>query len=260
MTVAGAESPAAHVEVAGEGPALLLLHGWGASSALFTPLLPLLGAGRRVVIPDLPGMGGTPPPPEPWGAREYADWTVALLDRLGVERCDVVGHSNGGRVTLMLAVHHAERVGKVVLTGSAGIRPRHGLGHRTRVRTYKTLRSVQHARVLPGPLRAWAATRADRRGSDDFRAASGVMRQTLVRLVNEDLRSLLPQVRQSVLLVWGADDTETPLQDGQLMEQEIADSGLVVFDNAGHFAYLEQAQRFAHIVDVFLRGGAAPAA
>ena len=79
------------------------------------------------------------------------------------------------------------------------------------------------------------------------------MRGTLVRIVNEDLRSLLPQVRVPVLLIWGDKDTETPLADGQLMERMIPDAGLVVFEGAGHYAYLEQAARFCTIVTVFLR-------
>ena len=74
-----------------------------------------------------------------------------------------------------------------------------------------------------------------------------------VRLVNQDLRALLPRISQPVLLIWGDADAETPLADGRLMERLIPDAGLVVFEGAGHYAYLEQAGRFAHIVNVFLR-------
>ena len=79
------------------------------------------------------------------------------------------------------------------------------------------------------------------------------MRGTLVRIVNEDLRSLLPHLDLPVLLIWGDQDTETPIADGRLMERLIPDAGLVVFEGAGHYAYLEQAARFCRIVDVFLR-------
>ena len=247
------EQPAAHVLVSGEGRHLLLLHGWGASAELFAPLLPLLQQGRRVIVPDLPGFGATQPPGEPWGATEYAGWTAALLDRIGAAQCDVIGHSNGGRVAIALAVAHPQRVGRLVLTGSAGIRPRHGLRHRLSVRTYKALRGTAGSRFAPALLKAWAGARADRRGSDDYRNATGVMRQTLVRLVNQDLRALLPRISQPVLLIWGDADAETPLADGRLMERLIPDAGLVVFEGAGHYAYLEQAGRFAHIVNVFLR-------
>lgn len=246
------ESPPANVEVSGDGAALVMLHGWGASSALFRPLFPLLPR-RRLIVPDLPGFGATQAPPVPWSARDYAEWTVALLDRLQVSAFDLVGHSNGGRIALVLAARHPERVGKLVVTGSAGIPPRRGLRYRLRVRTYKMLRGASGARVLPAAVRGWAGSRASRRGSADYRAASGVMRRTLVRLVNEDLRPMLPGVSRPVLLIWGERDAETPLHDGRLMERLLPDSGLVVFEGAGHFAYLEQPARFAHIVDVFLR-------
>jgi pimeloyl-ACP methyl ester carboxylesterase len=255
-----AERPAAHVLDSGAGAPLVLLHGWGATSKLFEPVVPLLQPDRRVIVPDLPGFGATPAPDRGWGSADYADWVLALLDRMAVPRCAVVGHSNGGRVAIQLAARHPERVERLVLTGSAGIRARRGVRQRLQVRTYKALRRTARASVAPRQVRAWAAARAERRGSSDYRAASGVMRQTLVRLVNEDLRPLLPRLPCPVLLVWGSADEETPLSDGRLMERAIPDAGLVVFEGAGHYAYLEQAPRFAHIVDVFLRDTPKPAA
>ena len=247
------EVPAAHVDVRGAGTALLMLHGWGTSAELFAPLIEPLLPGRRLILPDLPGFGATPAPPVPWGTAEYTGWVIALLDRLEVERCDIVGHSNGGRIAAVLAAAHPGRVDKLVLTGAAGVRPRHRLGYHLRVRSYKALRALSQTRAAPAALRNAARVRADRRGSDDYRAASGVMRGTLVRLVNEDVTPLLPRIRASVLLVWGDRDTETPLRDAHVMERLIPDAGLVVFEGAGHYAYLEQAQRFCRIVDVFTR-------
>jgi pimeloyl-ACP methyl ester carboxylesterase len=253
MSEAATETPAAHVEVTGEGKPLMLLHGWGASAELFGPVVRALQTDRKLILPDLPGFGATPPPPAPWAARDYAEWTAALLDRLGVERADVIGHSNGGRIALVLAATHPDRVGKMVLTGSAGIRPRHGPRYHARVRTYKVLRAMGEARALPAALRNAARARAEQRGSEDYRAATGTMRGTLVRLVNDDLHALLPRVAAPVLLIWGDKDVETPLADGRTMERLIRDAGLVIFEGAGHYAYLEQPARFSRIVDVFLK-------
>ncbi len=247
------EVPAAQVRVRGAGLPLLLLHGWGVSGELFVPILDALQPGRELIVPDVPGFGGTPEPDVPWSAHEYAAWCFALLQRLGIERCDVIGHSNGGRIGIVMAASHPERIRRLVLTGSAGIRPRRTVRDTVRVRSYKALRAVERTGALPGALRRGAGRRADMRGSVDYRAASGTMRGTLVRLVNEDLRSLLPEVRVPTLLIWGEQDTETPLADGRLMERLIPDAGLVVFEGAGHYAYLEQPVRFCTIVDVFLR-------
>ena len=253
LQVVTSEDPAAHVTERGDGSPVLLLHGWGTSAELFVPIFDGLVAGRRLIAPDLPGFGTTESPPEPWSVHDYADWVLRLLERLGVEQCDVIGHSNGGRIGIVLAAEHPERVRRLVLTDSSGIRPRRGLMYRYRVATYKALRRAQHATVLPRALRDLAQRRADRRGSDDFRAASGTMRATLVRLVNEDLTLVLPRIAAPTLLVWGERDADTPLADARVMERLIPDAGLVVFEGAGHFAYLEQAARFCRIVDNFLR-------
>jgi pimeloyl-ACP methyl ester carboxylesterase len=251
------ELPPAAVVERGSGEPLLLLHGWGASSELFAPILDALQSGRRLIVPDLPGFGAAPEPDSPWSVHEYAAWCVALLDRLGVQSCDLIGHSNGGRIGIVMAATYPGRVRRMVLAGSAGIRPRRTLRSAAKVRSYKLLRAVERSGTLPAGLRRAAGRSADRRGSADYRAVSGVMRGTLVRIVNEDLRGLLPRLHLPVLLVWGDGDTETPLADGRLMERLIPDAGLVVFEGAGHYAYLEQPGRFCRIVEVFLRDGEA---
>jgi pimeloyl-ACP methyl ester carboxylesterase len=241
------------LEDRGSGDPLLLLHGWGVSSELFAPILDVLGTGRRLIVPDLPGFGATAEPEAPWSVHDYAAWCVALLDRLGIETCDLIGHSNGGRIGIALAANYPGRVRRMVLAGSAGIRPRRTWLGAIRVRWYKVLRAFERSAALPTALRRAAGRNADQRGSADYRAVSGVMRGTLVRLVNEDLRGLLPNLHLPVLLIWGDQDSEAPLDDGRLMERLIPDAGLVVFEGAGHFAYLEQPGRFCRIVDVFLR-------
>ena len=78
------------------------------------------------------------------------------------------------------------------------------------------------------------------------------MRKTFVKVISEDLFPLLAQIKAPTLLIWGSDDTETPLWMGQMMEKEIADAGLIVFEGGTHFAFLEQWQRFVLIVKQFV--------
>lgn len=249
----GGEQPRGALLERGDGPPLLLLHGWGASKELMMPLVQCL-PGVHAIVPDLPGFGATPPPPRPWEVDDYARWVIALLDRLGVGRCDVLGHSNGGRIAIALAAAQPDRVHRVVLTGSAGIRPRHGLAWHARVRTFKVLRRLSRSSRLPAAARARLEEVVARRGSDDYRSASGTMRATLVRLVNSDLRDRLTRVRAPTLLIWGEHDDQTPMADARLMERLIPDAGLVVLEGCGHFAYAEQPERFCRIVDVFIHG------
>ena len=93
-------------------------------------------------------------------------------------------------------------------------------------------------------------------GSADYNAASPMMRQCMVRVVNEDLTELLPQIKAPVLLIWGSNDTATPLADGRLMEEKIAGSGLVTLEGAGHFSFLDQPFVYRRVLQSFLNIGA----
>ena len=89
--------------------------------------------------------------------------------------------------------------------------------------------------------------------SSDYNAAQGVMRQIFVKVVNEDLKPLLPQIKSPTLLVWGENDTATPLSDGRLMEKLIPDAGLVVFEGCSHYSFLDEPGRYYAVVDYFLQ-------
>lgn len=238
----------------GTGAPVLLLHGWGLSGDLWKRALDGLADSFDLIAPDFPGFGATEPPPIPWSVSDYMDWTLALMDELGIQRASVIGHSFGGRVAIKLAALYPERVEKLVLTDAAGIRPKRTLAYYYRVRLFKATRWLSRQSLAPARLRAWAAARIASQGSADYKSASGTVRGSFVRVVNEDLRKYLPRIHAPTLLIWGERDQDTPLADGQLMEKLIPDAGLVVFQGVGHMAYLQQSARFNVIVKTFLRG------
>jgi pimeloyl-ACP methyl ester carboxylesterase len=153
----------------------------------------------------------------------------------------------------VIASRVPQRVGKLVLTGGAGIQPTRSIGYHLRVRLFKLMRGLAQSKLIPSVIRNKAIAYVQAQGSSDYQAASGTVRSSFVRVVNEDLRNRLPQISAPTLLIWGENDGDTPLADGKLMEQLIPDAGLVVFEGAGHYAYLEQAGRFCTIVDTFFR-------
>jgi pimeloyl-ACP methyl ester carboxylesterase len=234
---------------AGTGPPVLVLHGWGAKIEAVDPIIRALSPQLAVFAVDLPGFGETALPPAPWGVADYADWTRALMDELGLKRPNIVGHSNGGRIAIHLATHHPERVDKLILVDAAGIRPKRGLRYYRRVGMAKTAK--QAARLLGRPGRALQRRVIARTASSDY-ANAGPLRPTFVKLVNEDLTPLLPRIRASTLLIWGDQDDATPLSDGLTMERLIPDAGLVVLKGAGHFSYIDQPQRFGRVAAHFL--------
>ena len=89
-------------------------------------------------------------------------------------------------------------------------------------------------------------------GSADYNALDDEMKKTFVKVISQDLRPLLPDIKASTLLVWGENDTATPLWMGKTMEKEIPDAGLVIFENDDHFAYLRQWPRFTAVIRAFL--------
>ncbi len=240
--------------VRGSGPAVLVLHGWGASIEAVYPIVKGLEPVASVHALDLPGHGQSALPPEPWGVQEYQAFVAAFMDELEIERPVIVGHSNGGRIAIRMAATEPQRAARLVLVDSAGIRPKRTLRYYRRVGMAKVGKYA--ARYLGKPGERLRAQIVGRVASADY-AAAGEMRPTLVRLVNSDLREYLPRISVPTLLVWGADDTDTPVADGRLMEQLIPDAGLVVLEGAGHYSYIDQAARFARIVSHFIAASGA---
>lgn len=245
--------PIAHV-VAGEGVPLVLLHGWGASIDLVWPIgEKMQKLGYRVYALDMPGMGNSPPPPEAWTVFDYARLVTDYMTLMGIERAHIFGHSFGGRLSLILGADYPERVMKLVLADAAGIRSQPSGWVRTRTSIYKSLRGGLNRVGLTGLSDSLRQAYNRRYGSTDFNATSGVMRQTFVQVINQDLLDHARRVKASILLFWGSADEDTPLSQGQLLEQTIPDAGLIVYDGAGHYSYLEHLTECVRVMDYFFK-------
>lgn len=236
------------------GIPVVMLHGWGANVDLLRPLAARLAPlGYTVHLLDLPGFGQSAPPPHAWTVHDYKAFVLAYLDALGLERVYLFGHSFGGRLGLLLGADHAERFFKMVLADSAGVRPKTPLPTRLRLTAYKTTRETLRKigmGALADKLSAWYSARY---GSSDYKEASGVMRETFVKVVNEDLLPYAARVKLSTLLLWGDRDEDTPLWQGRLLEKTIPDAGLVVFEGAGHYSYLDKLADATRVIDYFFK-------
>jgi pimeloyl-ACP methyl ester carboxylesterase len=240
--------------ILGDGIPIVMLHGWGANIQLMLPLAQRLAPmGYRVYIPDFPGFGQSQKPPAAWGALDYANFILKYLDHHTLEKAHLFGHSFGGRVSLVLGAEHPERILKIALADSAGVRPKPSAQGQFRLKTYRFILNTLN-RIGMGAqanqLRDWYS---ERYGSADYKAAQGVMRETFIKVVNEDLLLYAARVRPSTLLLWGDQDQDTPLWQGQLLEKTIPDAGLVTFEGAGHYSYLERLNETVRIVDHFFK-------
>jgi pimeloyl-ACP methyl ester carboxylesterase len=240
---ANGEQPQAALLRTGQGPPLLMLHGWGARAATFSPVLRLLTPTFEVVAPDFPGFGATPNPPAAWAVQDYAEWTLALLRRLELPAVDVIAHSFGGRVAVKIAAHHPETIRRLVLTGGAGI-PSRTLRAQFGRWAGRTARAAGPAaqRILR-PLTEGLA-------SSDYRAATGTVRETFRRVVAEDLRPDMGKVASPTLLIWGDKDRETPVADGREIHDLIRGSRLEVLPGS-HYVFVDQPAGFCRLVTEF---------
>ncbi len=240
--------------VAGEGTPLVMLHGWGANIGLVWPLAEkMIALGYKVYALDFPGFGASSPPPEAWSVHDYVKLVIAYLDFHGLERVHLFGHSFGGRLALVLGAEYPQRILKMALTDSAGVRGKPSTSVQLRLRAYRlalnTLKAIGLSQQAE-KLRGWYS---ERYGSADYKAAQDVMRETFVKVVNEDLLPYAARMKVSTLLFWGDKDEDTPLWQGQLLEQTIPDAGLVVWEGAGHYSYLERLADTARVLDHFLK-------
>lgn len=219
-------------EVYGDGPpAVLALHGWGRRGNDFAAVLD----GLSGIAPDLPGFGASPPPDEVIGADAYADIVAGILDVF--DRPPVlVGHSFGGRVAVCLAAKHPDLVGSLVLTGVPLIRIQ--IAKRPPM-AYRMARWL-HDRGLLSDDRLEREKR--RRGSADYRAASGVMRDILVKVVNESYEGQLRRIASPVRLIWGAEDADVPISVAEAAQALIEESSLEVLPGIGHFVPIQAPQ------------------
>ena len=244
-------------EQQGSGKDVVLLHGWGASIQTMRPIMDALAKTHRVTALDFPGFGGSPAPPDTFGVQEYADVTYGFLKQLGIEKTHVICHSFGGRVAILLAAQHPEMTDKIVFTNAAGLKKKRTLKYYFKVYTYKAAKRAAKSGLLVRMLKAIGVDvkkKITSAGSADYKALPDNMKKVFVRVVNQDLRRCLKQIKSPSLLIWGENDQETPVRFGEIMEKEIPDAGLVVLKNAGHYSFLDSFGQYINIVRTFFGG------
>lgn len=228
--------------------AVLALHGWGRTRNDWDPIL----NGLDALAVDLPGFGLTPPPETGWGSPQYAEMLAPLLTELGP--VVLAGHSFGGRVAVHLASAHPQLCRGLVLTGA----PLHRRAAQGKSPLAFRVARRLHRMGLVGDDRMNAAR--NKYGSADYRATSGVMRETFVTLVNENYDAQLAQVASNgvpVRLVWGRGDTAAPVRTAERIHAAITNSELTVLDDSAHALDAQLSSALRASIDGLLKEAAA---
>ena len=252
---------------AGEGEPLLLVHGLGGAAANWVVLAPLLLPGRRLLVPDLPGHGGSSPLPAASSLQAYADRLALLLEHEGATPAAVVGHSLGGAIALRLAIRRPETVGAVVLAGAAGISSttraaRYALtitgilkpGRKIAPHRGRVVRSAFLRRLVFG---RWGASDPPGLPADVVEAfLAGPARHTdtvsaAKALVRDDLRLDLDRVPCPTLVLWGARDNQLPVGDAFEYARRLR-APLRLIADCGHLLIGERPEACADAITGFL--------
>ena len=237
-------------EVQGEGAPVIILHGWGCSKDTVQSITQHLSKTHRAFALDMPGFGETLPPSEVFGIEQYTQVVENFCRLMKIENPILIGHSFGGRISILFSSRN--QTSKVMLVDAAGIVPKRTLKYHIKVRSYKIYKKLLPLFVGKQEAERRIEERRNRSGSADYRAAQGIMRAVFVKIVNEDLKYVMPKIKAPTLMIWGELDTATPLSDARTMEKLIKGSGVAVMKGCGHYSFLDNPRQFFAIVDAFL--------
>jgi pimeloyl-ACP methyl ester carboxylesterase len=253
--------------VGGEGPPLVLVHGLGGSAANWTELAPLLARDYRLLVPDLPGHGRSEPLAAVSGLQPYADRVAAVVEHEAMAPAPVVGHSLGGLVVLRLALRRPELVSALVLAASAGLSigkvwGRNLLTAFTVIRPGRLAGRYRSLVSRSGPLRRLVfgfVSVADPIGLTDTAVDGFLAGQVLHTdtgsawraLRDDDPRMELERVQQPVLVLWGSDDAQLPLDDAFEYSRRLR-APLRVVAGCGHLLIGERPEPCADAIRTFL--------
>ncbi len=228
---------------------VVIMHGWGCNMDTVASIENIFKGKMRVLNVDLPGHGSSSEPPDVWGVEEFTAMMEKFISRLGLVRPSLVGHSFGGRISLLLSSRGD--VDKVLLVDAAGIKPKRGFNYYRKVYTFKAMKNL--LMLVLGKKKGMEAVEKMRakKGSADYRSSSPRMRAVMSRCVNEDLKHVMPAIKAPTLLIWGEDDTATPLSDAITMKRLIPNAGLVSFPGCGHYSFLDNPFGFRAAVASF---------
>ncbi len=240
-----------HYEVSGCGPAMILMHGWGCSHTTVQSIARTASETHTVYNVDLPGFGDTPEPHQVWGVEMYTRLIEKFAKELRLDTPVLIGHSFGGRIAVLYASRN--NVDKLILVDAAGIKPSRKLSYYIKVYTFKIMKCLARLRYGAEGAEKYIEAERARRGSADYSSATPVMRGILSKCVNEDLKSVMPRIKAPTLLIWGENDTATPLRDAKIMNRLIPESGLVSFPGCGHYSFLDNPVQFAAVLRSFLK-------
>lgn len=226
-----------------DGKDVVLLHGWGQNIQMMQPVGDGLSEYFNITIVDLPGFGLSSEPDYVWKINDYVNCIYELLNELNIKKPIMIGHSFGGKITLLYASMYETE--KIVLFGSPYTKEIQQISTKTKI--LKTLKKVPGLNKLEGFAKKHI-------GSTDYKNASDTMRKILVETVNLDITENVKKINVPSLLIWGTNDEAVSIELARKLETLIKDAGLVEYEGCTHYAYLERLNQTINVLNSFLGG------
>lgn len=220
-----------------KGLPLVFLHGWQQDGRSFLPLIPFLQQNYRLFFLDLPGFGQSETPPLDFSSFDYARVITDWLKKKKFKKIVLVGHSFGGKIAAIMAAQNFKPIAKLILISNSGL---------PSVAKWSLLKKLVpdfFLKRIPKRLKMIFASR-------DYKEA-GLLLPIFKTVVKEDISQELTEIKVPTLIIWGKDDQEIPLKDGQKMKKLIPKSRLVVV-NGDHFPFWHDPQKIADLIKNFI--------
>ncbi len=240
----------------GTGKPVLILPGWGTTINTYMTLINSISKYACVYCLDFPGFGKSQEPHNSWNIDNYVSFVINFIKKQKIKRLDLIGHSNGGRIIikLMNSKKLDFKVNNIILIGSSGIVHEKTLSQKFKVKVFKFCKKILEFKPINAIFPNLLLNFKNSFGSEDYKNASPVMKSTLVKLINEDLKEFLANINVPTLLIWGEKDTSTPISDGKIMENLIPDAGLIILKDCSHYVFLDNPTYVNKIIYTFLNG------
>lgn len=223
---------------------VFILHGWTYQTDTWQPVLDMLRArGIDFEFLNIPGLTdhATPTPKNGWTIDDYVEWLRHTTR--AYEKVILIGHSNGGRISMAFAAKYPEKVERLILEDSAGI-PARGLRALKRD-MFKVVAKLGAPLAKFDLLRKILHTVAR---ENDYQKATPEMRKTMVNLGSVDYTPIFEKITAPTLLIWGEHDTTTPLAAGEEIHQHIRGSRMHIIQGARHSPHITHAKEFVDVV------------
>jgi pimeloyl-ACP methyl ester carboxylesterase len=238
----------------GQGPKqLLVLHGWGSSIKSWKPLLKQIPEQEFTsYFLELPGFGESKEPNKGWSVSDYLAFVKQFLHSQDLSPEYLLVHSFGGRIAIKWLSEKDQPFQKAIFLGAAGIKPKLSQFQKFSKAVAPHFKRFSKIKFVNPAYKLLKKLIYKLNGSGDYIKVKGVMKKTFLHVIEEDLTHLLDKIKVPVRLIWGENDSYTPLWMGNLMKMKIKNSEIIVIPEGKHGLHLQNQDVILHSVNEFL--------